>query len=57
MVQVLMYAMVTVKLGLVSRPDSMCHLTRKLSLGCRGSGLVAGVPPISIVQGVGGCPS
>ena len=52
-----MYAVMMVKLGLVSRPDSMCHLTCKLSSRFRGSGLVAGVPPTSIVWGVSGCPS
>jgi hypothetical protein len=52
-----MYAVVMVKLGLVSHLDSMCHLTRELSLRIQGSGLVAGVPPTSIVQGISGCPS
>ena len=41
----------------LSCPDSTCHLTRKLSSRFRGLGLVAGVPPTSIVQGVSGCPS
>jgi hypothetical protein len=41
---------------LLSRLDSTCHLTCKLSLRFWGSGLVAGVPPTSIVQGVSGCP-
>ena len=40
----------------VSHLDSTCHLTRKLSLRFRGSGLVAGVPPTSIIRGVSGCP-
>ena len=52
-----MYAVVTDKLGLVSHPDLMCHLTRKLSSRFHGLGLVAGVPPTSIVQGISGCPS
>jgi hypothetical protein len=34
---------------MVSRPDSTCHLIRKLSLRFRGSGLVVGVPPTSII--------
>ena len=42
---------------LVSRPDLMCHLTRKLSWRFRCSGLVVGVPPTSIIQGISGCPS
>jgi hypothetical protein len=36
--------------------DSTCHLTRKLSSRFRGSGLVVGVPPTSIVRGISGCP-
>jgi hypothetical protein len=56
-IQVFMYAVVTVKLGLVSCLDSTCHLTCKLSSRVQGSGLVAGVPPTSVVQGVSGCPS
>ena len=56
MVQVLMYAVVTVKLGLVSCPDSTCHLTCKLSSRFCGLGLVVGVPPTSIVWGISGCP-
>ena len=52
-----MYAVVTVKLGLVSRLDSMCHLTCKLSSRVQGLGLVVGVPPTSIIWGVSGCPS
>ena len=52
-----MYAVVMIKLGLVSHLDLTCHLTRKLSLGFWGLGLVVGVPPTSIVQGVSGCPS
>ena len=57
MIQVFMYAVVTVKLGLVSCLDLTCHLTRKLSSRFCGSGLVAGVPPTSIIRGVSGCPS
>ena len=57
MIQVLMYAVVMDKLGLVSHLDSTCHLTRKLSLRVRGLGLVVGVPPTSIVWGISGCPS
>ena len=45
MIQALMYAVVMDKLGLVSHPDSMCHLTCKLSSRFHSSGLVAGVPP------------
>ena len=41
----------------LSCPDLMCHLTRKLSSRFRGSGLVAGVPPTSIIWGISGCPS
>ena len=52
-----MYAVVTVKLGLVSCLDSTCHLTCKLSSRVQGSGLVAGVPPTSVIRGVSGCPS
>ena len=43
--------------GGVSHPDSMCHLTCKLSLRFCGSGLVVGVPSTSIIQGISGCPS
>jgi hypothetical protein len=56
-IRVLVYTVVTVKLGLVSCLDLMCHLTRKLSSRFCGSGLVVGVPPTSIVQGISGCPS
>ena len=41
----------------VSCLDLMCHLTRKLSSRFRGLGLIAGVPPTSIVWGISGCPS
>jgi hypothetical protein len=40
---------------ILSHPDLTCYLTRKLSSRFRGSGLVAGVPPTSIVWGISGC--
>ena len=40
----------------VSSLDSTCHLTHKLSLRFWGLGLVVGVPPTSIVQGISGVP-
>ena len=56
-IQALIYAMVMVKLGLVSHLDLTCHLTHKLSLRFYSSGLVAGVPPTSIIRGISECPS
>ena len=41
----------------MSHLDLTCHLTHKLSSRFCDLGLVAGVPPTSIVRGISGCPS